>query len=181
MNETTNVKKIETGKEAREHLRLQLSEYVEKQPESTQSFHRWMKLLEAAGAGIIAAAFITALYFSFAWKRIDPILIPTAWFAFVVSASPLAVLIGLHSLILKAFPPVILPGKVQKFVTGSGAMWPGWGFILMGLAVAAFWGLFAYATWTLNWAMLKTLISILGVGMTISILYAIFQKILKSR
>jgi hypothetical protein len=50
----------------------------------------------------------------------------------------------------------------------------------------------AYATWTLNWAMLKPLISILGItfgyGIAISILYSMiyktfksFQKIFKAR
>ena len=185
MNETTHVKEIRSDKEAREHLKLQLAKYVESQPEATQSFHRWMKRLEAAAAGIIAAAFIIALYLSFAWEHIDPILIPTAWFAFAASASPLAVLIGLHAIILKAFPPIILPGKAQKFVTGSGATWSGAGSIVAGAALAAFWSLFAFATVTQNWSLLSPLIGFLGVvmgiGMAASLLggmiYTTYKKI----
>jgi hypothetical protein len=173
MNEKTDVEKL-TDKEAREHLKLQLAQYVESQPESTQSFHRWMKRLEMAAVGLIATAFINGLYLSFAWKSIDPILIPTAWFFFAASAGPLAVLIGLHTIILKAFPPIILPGKAQKFITGSGAMWSGTGSMVAGLAITTFWSFFAYAALTQNWLLLNPMISflgiVMGVGMAASLL-----------
>jgi hypothetical protein len=99
------------------------------------------------------------------------------------------VLAGLHSIVLRAFPPIVLPGKVQKFVTGSEAIWFGLGTILVALAVAVFWGVFAYATWTQNWAILQPLIGflgvVLGVGIAASIVvgmaYTIIQKITKTR
>jgi len=182
MNEKNDVQKL-TDKEAREHLKLQLAEYVESQPGSTQSFHRWMKRLEAAAAGLIAAAFITALYLSFAWKSIDPILIPTAWFAFAAGAGPLVVLIGIDAITLKAFPPIILPGKAQKFVTGSGAVWSEIGSIVAGLALTAFWSLFAYATLSQNWLLLKPMISFLGIvmgfGMAASLLVGMISTTYK--
>jgi hypothetical protein len=171
MNETTNVQKL-TGKEARENVKQQLAAYVAQQPEGMQSFHRWMNRLEAAGVGIIAAAFIAALYLSFAWKSIDPILIPAAWFIFAASGSVLFVLNGLHSAILRAFPAGSLPGSKQKFVTGSGAMWAGLAFIVGGLAYAAFWMLFAYATWTANFEILRPLIGFLGIVMGIGMAVA---------
>ena len=133
---TTNVQEFATGKEAREHLKLQLAQYLEQQPESTQSLHRWMKRLEAASVGIIAAAFIVALYVSVAWKSVPPMVIPIAWFFFAASAAPAMVLVGLHAVILRAFPPIVWPGKPPKFVTGSGAVWTGSAFILLALVVA---------------------------------------------
>jgi len=184
MNKTTNVAGSITQPETKEQLRQQIAQYVEQQSESKQAAHQWMKRLEGVGVGVILAAFIVALYLSFAWKSIDPILIPIAWFAFVASAGPLAVIIGLHSLILKASPPVIIPGKAQKFVTGSGAVWSGLGFIVSGVALSAFWGFFAYATWTQNWVVLQPLIGflgvVMGVGIAVSILVGMAQKIIKT-
>ena len=188
MNEPTDIKKL-TGKEAGKQLKLQLDQYLQQQSESKQAFHRWMNRLEAASLGIILAAFLVALYFSIAWKSVNPLIIPIAWFAFAASGSLLMVLNGLHAAILRAFPTGTLPGGKQKFFTGSGAAWIGLGFILGGLVYAAFWGLFAYATWTQNWAILKPLVSflgvVLGVGIAVSILVKMFyttvQKISKPR
>lgn len=184
MNKTVSVQEIETKKEAKEQLELQLAQYLEPQPESTQVFHKWMKRLEVASLVLIAATFILAMYVSINWTAVQKTFIPIAWFIFAASVTPTMVLIGIHSIILRAFPPIVLPGKMQKFVTGSGAMWSGWGFILGGLAVAAFWGLFAYSVWTLNLAMLKPLITILavvlGVGIAVSIVFSIVYSIFRS-
>jgi len=185
MNKTTSVKGLRTEREAREQLRQQLAQYLAQQPESSQAFHKWMKRLEVASLALIVAAFILAMYVSIAWKSVDPLVIPVAWFIFAASVTPAMLLIGIHSIILRAFPPIVLPGKMQKFVTGHGAFWPGWGFVLGSLAVAAFWGLFAYSVWTLNWAMLTPLISVLGLVMGImiaaSILFGMVQKIITFR
>jgi len=178
---TTNVQKLATGKEAREYLKSQLAQYLGQQPESTQSLHRWMRLLEVAGAGIIAAAFLVALYFSIAWKSVDPIVIPIAWFVFAASVAPALIFVGLDAITLRAFPPIVWPGKLPKFVTGSRAVWAGWGFVLLALVAAAFWGFFAYTVGTFNTLMLEPLIQIfsgvVGIGMTIALLYSMFRKI----
>ncbi len=112
-------------------------------------------------------------------------LIPVAWFLFAASAAPTLMFLGLDAIILRAFPPVVLPGKLPRFVTGSGAVWTGWALILGALLVAAFWGFFAYAVGTFNMVMLEPLIRILagvvGVGATISVLYSIYQKASRSR
>ena len=180
-----NIQTVPTKKEAKELLKQQIDEYLAAQPESMQKFHKWMKGLDVAGVVLIAAAFILAMYLSINWKAVNPSLIPVAWFLFAISASPLMVLVGIHSLVLRAFPPVILPGKTQTFVTGNKAIWYGAGTILISLVVAAFWGMFAYATWTSNWAMLNPLIriltSVMGIGITVSILLSIAQKVLKAR
>jgi hypothetical protein len=148
-------------------------------------FHRWMKRLEVASVGIIVAAFIIAMYVSINSKSVPWTAIPIAWFFFVASATPAMVLVGLHAVILRAFPPIVLPGKKQRFVTGREAVWPGWSLILGGLGVAAFWGLFAYSVWTLNLAMLEPLVGILGVvigvGVAVSVLYSLYRAISRSR
>lgn len=189
MNQTINIQKTFTKNEAREQLKLQLARYLEQLPESTRAAHKWMKRLEAASLGVVVAVFILALYVSIAWKSFNPAMIALAWFAYAVSFAPIVVLIGIHSIILRASPPVLLPGKAQRFLTGAGAVWAGVGYIVGGLAFAAFWGLFAYATWTQSYELLKPLIGflgvVMGVGIAASILYSMisttFQKLFKSR
>jgi hypothetical protein len=177
---TTNVQKSLTNKEARETLKSQLDQTLALRPESVQSAHKWMKGLEIAGLVIIIAAFSVAMVVSIAWKSLNPQVIPIAWFAFAASMGLTMILLGLDAIILRAFPPVLWPGIPPKFVTGSSAVWRGWAYIVGGLVAAALWGFFAYAIWTQNWAMLRPLINVLGVGMTIAILYSIFQKITKA-
>jgi len=179
MNQTANVQKFATEKEAKEHFKLQLAEYLGQQPESTQSLHKWMKRLEAAGVGITAAAFIVAMYVSIAWESVNPIVIPVAWFAFAASIAPAMIFVGLDAITLRAFPPVVWPGKLPKFVTGSGAVWRGWAFILLALVVAAFWGFFAYTVGTLNMAMITPLVTVLGVIMGVGIVVSIVQKLIR--
>jgi len=185
MNQTASVQEVITEKGMREQLKQQLAQHVQEQPESTQSFHRWMKVLEAAGLVLIAAAFIAAMYISINWKNVQQIWIPIAWFLFAASAAPTSILIGIHSLILRASPPIVFPGIGKKLVTGRGALWAGWGYIAGGLALAAFWGFFAYATWTQNWALLTPLIGFLGVAMGVMIvvgmLLTTIQKLTQTR
>ncbi len=185
MNQTTNVQKFATEKEATEHLRSQLTQYLGQQSKSTQSLHRWMKRLEVVGMGIIAAAFLVALYVSIAWKSVNPIVIPIAWFVFAASAAPAMVFLGLDAIILRAFPPVVWPGKLPKFLTGSWAVWTGWAFILGALVVTAFWGFFAYAVGTFNLALIAPLVTILsvvmGIVITVSIVFKLVRDISRSR
>ena len=53
MNQTASVQEVITEKGMREQLKQQLAQHVQEQPESTLSFHRWMKVLEAAGLVLI--------------------------------------------------------------------------------------------------------------------------------
>ena len=182
---TTHVQIRATDKEAREQLKLQLTHYLAEQPESTQSLHRWMKRLETAGAGIIAAAFIVALYVSITWKSANPTLIPIAWFFFAACLGLMVVLFGLHASLIRAYPPVVFPGKVQKFVSGSGAVWIGVGSIIGGLIMAAVWAGFAYSIANFDLAMIVPLTNTLGViisiAIIVSIVYSIYQKASRSR
>lgn len=185
MNKTAGVQMSRTQKDAREQLGQQIAEYLTQQSESTLTFHRWMKRLEVASLGIIAAVFIMALYVSIRWATVPAIMIPIAWFVFAASASLVIVLIGLHAVILRAFPPIVLPGSSQNFITGRGAFWTGLGVIVVGLVVACFWGYFAYAVGTFNLVMLEPLVRILGTAVgaviVIGILLSIAQKIVKFR
>jgi len=200
MNPSMNAQASVSKNEAKEQLKLQLADYLEHQPESTRTLHRWMKLLEWASFGIAAIVFIIAMVLSISWASLPRTeIIPAAWFALPGSLSLTALLIGLHALILKAYPPVLwlgsaawrasspaaLLGKNSAFVTGGEAIGRGWIFIIGGILLGAFWGLFAYASWTANWTLLAPLINILGVAMGIgiaaSILYAMYQKLFKSR
>lgn len=177
---TTTVQKSATDNEARAYLKAQLAEYLAGQPESIRSTHKWMKRVDAAGLGIVVATFAIALYGSFTWASVNPTMIPIAWFALATSLSLMAVLLGLHAILIRAFPPVILPGKTQKLVSGSMAVRTGGASIIGGLFLAGIWIGFAYSTATFNLAMLVPLINVLGVVMSIvivvSIVYSIYQK-----
>ena len=198
MNSTASIQGVGTKKEAKEQLKLQLAQYVAEQPESRQAFHRLMKNLEIASLGFVAALFILAMYVSIDWRSVPTQAIPTAWFAFVGSFSLTIVLVGLHAIILRVFPPVgglqysmvhgyspiRVPGKQSKFVTGREAVIKGWGVVVMGLIAGAFWAVFGYASWTINMAILTPMITILatvlGVGIAISIVYSIFTSIFRA-
>jgi uncharacterized membrane protein (DUF485 family) len=185
MNKAVSNQTFVTQKEAKENLKLQLARYLEQQPESTQSAHKWMKRADAAGIGIVIAAFAVALYGSFAWASANPTMIPVAWFFFATCLSLMVVLFGLHAILIRAYPPIILPGKVQKFVSGSGAVWIGVVSIVGGLIMAALWVMFAYSTATDNLAMVAPLVNILGIFMSIvivgSIVYSLYQKVSQPR
>jgi len=182
---TTNIQKIATDKEAKEQLKAQLAGYLAQAPESTRSAHMWMKRVDTAWLGIVIAAFGVALYSSFTWASINPTMIPVAWFFFAACCSLMAMLFGLHAILIRAYPPVILPGKPQKFVSGSAAVWIGAVSIVGGLIMGALWIAFAYSTATFNLAILAPLMNILGVVMSIvvvvSIIYSVYQKATQSR
>ena len=176
MNQTANIQKVGSEKEAREQFKRQLADYFAQQPESTRSAHRWMNCLEGGAAGISVAAFVAALYLSIIWKSINPLWIPVAWFAFAATAAPHLILAGLDAIILRAFPTSGTLCNLTKLITGSGAIWIGVGLIVLALVVVAFWGLFAYATLTQNLVLLQPLIGFLGVLMAAAMLLGMAQK-----
>jgi hypothetical protein len=144
-----------------------------------------MKRVDSAGLGIVVAAFAVALYGSFTWASVNPSMIPVAWFFFATCCSLFVMLLGLHAILIRAFPPVILPGKPQKFASGSAAVWTGVAFIVGGLILAGLWIAFAYSTVTFNLAMIAPLTNILGIvvgiGIVLSIAVAVYQKATQSR
>ena len=157
----------------RQEFKTQLAEYAAQQPASKQTFHKWMKVAEMAGLAIIPAWFAVAMYVSINHTAVPGTTIAAAWFAFPVSFVPLMILVGLHTVILRATVPSVLPGKSQKLVTGSRAVWSGWGQIAIALAVGAFWGILAWAAWSFDMALIEVYTRIIGTGLAIIIPAAI--------
>jgi hypothetical protein len=160
-------------------LKQQLAEYVAEQPASRQAMHRWMNWTIIVSMAVPVGLFIRALYLSIIWKRIDPIQIPVAWFLFMAGGTLPILLTGLHAVLLRAFPPI--PPIGAKFVTGSKAVWSGGGMMVIALLIAALWGLFAYSVWAQNMAMVQVMVDILtaviGVGVTVAIVFSLYQKL----
>jgi hypothetical protein len=161
-------------------IEAQLTEYLAGQPASRQALHKWMSWLTIASIAAPVGLFFRALYLSIIWKRIDPIQIPVAWLIFVASGSLPFVLTGLHAVLLRAFPPIGVAVRGQKFVTGSSAVWMGAGLAVIALLVAAVWGYFAHVVWTVNMAMVEVMVNIVanvvGVGAVIAVLYALYRQ-----
>jgi hypothetical protein len=201
MNSTASNQNSGIDKLSSEQLNAQVASYLQGQPENIRSFHRTMKVLENISFGIIIVTFVTALVLSFMWKSVPVAAIPTAWLLLPVSGAILYLLIGVHALVLRAFPPsplfttlqrgssIHLPRKSQGFVTGKAAESTAWGLILVGLIVGAFFAVFAWSVWTVNWAILTPMITVLGVlmgvviavGIVGSMIFSIYQKVFKSR
>jgi len=199
--EKTTLQNVTTQNISSQQLKTQLAIYLEEQPENIRSFHRVMKVLESIALGIMIIIFITALVLSFMWKTIPIGTIPAVWFLLPTSAAVLMLLIAVHTLSLHAYPPSSLYtiyqrgspahlfGKYQQFVTGKAADTQALILILVALIVGAFFAIFAWAAWTVNWAILTPLINISGAALGIVIAVGIvggmilktYQKLSKSR
>jgi len=199
MQKTTS-QNVATQNISSQQLKTQLASYLEEQPENIRSFHRVMKVLESIALSIMIIIFITALVLSFMWKTIPVGAIPAAWFLLPASAAVLMLLIAVHTLSLHAYPPSSLYniyqggsparlfGKYQQFVTGKAADTQALILILVALIVGVFFAIFAWASWTVNWAILTPMINISGVAMGIVIAVGIvggmilktYQKLSKS-
>ncbi len=200
MNSKASIQNSAIDKPSPEQLKAQLASHLEGQPENIRTFHRTMNVLEGISFGFMIIIFIAALVLSFMWKTIPAEAIPTAWFLLPVSAAIATLLIAVHTLVLKASPPsslsvfrsgtsIRVPGKPQGFVTGKAAVVQGWILILVALIVGAFFAIFAWAAWTINWAFLTPMITVLGtllgVGIAVSIVGGMilktYQKLSKPR
>lgn len=190
-----------TGMQRSQQMKAQFASYLKGQTENMRSFHRVMKVSESVGFGIIILVFAVALAFSFMWKTISMAAIPAAWLLLPVSFTILLLLTCVHAIVLGAFPPtgtfsialrgfpVHLPRKNMGFVTGNRARLLASGLIVVSLVVGAFFAIFAWAAWTVNWALLVPMINILGTlmgfgiaaGILVGILTSIYQKIFKPR
>jgi hypothetical protein len=184
LNQTANAElQAETSGGAGQ-LKQHLAQYLEGQKPATRALHRLMTILEWASVGVIV--FIGAMYLSINWAHMQPTLIPMAWFMLAVSLSLTLMLAGLHAIILRAFPPGVMPARsTTRFVVGGEAVWRGVFLLAGGAVMAAFRGLFAYGVWTVNWALLRPMIGVLGaamgVAMVISMAAKTVQKLTRSR
>ena len=132
MSEAASVQQAETGS--------QLARHLEQQPASIQAAHKVMLALEAVVAILYIGLLIVAVYVTVTWKTHGELAIPRWWMASQVSVALFVVILGLHSLIVKAhWPNPLLSGK-DSIVTGRKAVRQGWIFISLGLLWAATWG-----------------------------------------
>jgi hypothetical protein len=196
MNSAVGISEAGSQSAPKQDLRAQLAEYVAQQSAPKQSFHKWMRILEWVSLALPVGVIAIALYLSFAWQSVPGQAIATAWLCFPLSLTPLILLSGLHAIILGAYPPNNLLGKtmrisisvpgqeVDKLVplrVGSKAAAWGWGTIVLALVIGAFWGVIAWAAWTVNLALLTPLITflgyVLGIAIAGSILFALFRDI----
>lgn len=181
MNQMTDIQNLATRNEEKEQSEMQFAGYVEQEPKLTQSLHKWMKRLDVVCLGINIAAFVVAMYVSIVWKSVNPVLIPLAWFFFAASASLTMLFVGLHTILLRAYPPIFLPGKAQRFVSGIQATWKGLGLLVGGLLGIIFWSLIAFSTVTFNLDLLDPIIrtfgTMLGIGIAVKILHSIYKKV----
>ena len=183
MKAESRVQEARGAGEAKPDAREQMARYLEQQPQSKRTFDRVMKALELGGLALVAGYVAWAIYVSINWSVQREI--AAVWVAFPVSVVVLLVLVGIHAAGLRAFPPVIVPGGPQEFVTGSKAMEMGLGLAGTILIVGAFWGAFAYGMWTENWAMLIPLVgvvaAVVGVGAVIALLSDLRRRFFRSR
>jgi hypothetical protein len=180
MNSERIVREARAANTTKQDVKAQLAQYLAQQPVSKQRFHKWMKVLEMASLAIVVGAFAVAMYVSINWTMVPLKVVPTAWVAFPVSLVPLMILIGLHTIVLKAFLPIVVPGESQTFVTGSKAEQWGRGLIVSALLVGAFWGVFAWVTWAYNPSLILTfsrfLLLLVPVGIAATILQIVRSR-----
>ena len=168
-------------------LGAQIADYVAQQPENIQAWHRRMKRLEVGSLGLIVAAFIAALYVSFNWSRFGGATIAAAWFAFPASVSPVLFLIGLHTVILRAYPPIVQLGENKGFRTGRQVSGQGWGMMIVAVISAAFCGLVAYLIWSGHLTAEDFLVAmdilgpVVGVGVAIAVIVSLYRRVFRSQ
>lgn len=199
--ETTTPSAKTASKPSAKEIKALVARCLAEQPESVCSFHRLMNALESISVGLIILVFIVALVLSFMWQSIPTQAIPTAWFLLPVSGAILLLLICIHALVLRIFPPSSLylvlqkgssipfSGKTREFRTGKPAVSLAWGLLVLGVVLGGFFGTFAWAAWTVNWDFLTPMITILGTFMGVAIAVGIvggmiaktIQQIKKSR
>jgi len=169
--------------EAKQDAREQMARYLEEQPQSKRTFDKVMKVLELGGLALVAGYVAWAIYVSINWSVQREI--AAVWIACPAILTVLLALVGIHGAGLGAFPPVIVPGGPQEFVTGSKAVGQGLGLAVTVLIVGAFWGAFAYGIWTENLAMLMPLAQVVGVvvgvGVVIAIISDLYRRLVRSR
>jgi hypothetical protein len=169
MNKGMSVSGTGVDKMNRQQQKAELAGYMAEQSASKQTFHKWMEFLEWAGLALVVGWFALALYVSINHSSVPGTTIAVAWFLFPVSAVPLLLLEGLHTIVLQASAPSLMPGKSRKLITGSRAVRSGWGQIAVALAVGAFWGGLAWAVAFSNLSLIEVYARFLGTALAVAI------------
>ena len=179
--ETTSPATKSAAKLSSKEIKALVASHLAEQPANMRTFHRLMNVLESITVGLIILVFIAALVLSFMWKSIPTQAIPTAWFLLPVSGAILLLLICVHAIVLRIFPPsslylVLVKGssipfsaKTREFRTGKSAVSLAWGLLVLGVVLGGFFATFAWAAWTVNWDFLTPMITVLGTAMGVMI------------
>jgi hypothetical protein len=127
-----------------------LARYLEQQPESVRTADKLMRGLEAASLVLPIAGLITAIVLVVTGSASLNQSIPAAIFAVMGCFTPWMFLLGLHSVLIRAFPPVryLMADQTEKslgFFTGSTAVGMGVVIMVAALFSAAFCAMGAYA------------------------------------
>jgi hypothetical protein len=112
---------------------------MEQQPASIQTAHALMLVLEGVAAVLYIGLFVLAIYVSVTWKTHGELAVPRWWMASQVCAGLLLVIVGLHTLVVKAHSPTP-PGTKDSIITGREAVRKAWGPLGLGILWAAAWG-----------------------------------------
>lgn len=186
MNDRVNLNGTVTADE-KPDFGAQIAAYVAQQPENVQVWHRQMKRLHVAGVVLIGTAFIAAVYVSSSLTKAGGTTIAAAWLALLVSIMTNLFLYGLHTVILRASPPILLPGENQAFKTGPKAVSEGWGLMFTAVIGTAFWGLVIYVIWSGRLEAdhvlraMDFLGPVVGVGVAIAVLVSLYRQFIRSR
>ena len=161
---------------------LGIQPVVSSESESQQTFHRWMKRLQAVTVGLIVGLFVMALYTSINWKQVAPFEIAFWWMMFALSGIPLTICVGLDIIYSRgAVVPMRWGNGPKQLVTLTGRK-----AVLMGLGVivaALAWGAFVLALMvsmlTYNWDLLRVTTSVFGVLLGAVIALKIFSSLVR--
>jgi hypothetical protein len=139
----------------KEELVKRLARYLEQQPESVRAADKVMKGLEAASLVLPIAGLITAIVLIVTGSASLNQSIPASIFAVMGCFTPWMFLLGLHSVLIRAFPPVryLMAEQTEKslgFFTGSTAVGMGVFIIVAALFFAACCAMGAYAFFNPN-------------------------------
>jgi hypothetical protein len=196
MNKSVSLQQDVAVDEVKPDVKAQRAAYLAQLPASKQALHRWMNRLTIASIAVPIGFFVRALVLSITGRQIGPssidassigvspppggIRIAVAWLVFVASGTIPLMFVGLHAVLLRAFPPNNAFSD-SKFVTGSDAVWTGAGMVGVVLVAGAFWGFVAYTVWTVNVAVLEPLMRIMGaligVGIAVAVVLKLVQQI----
>jgi hypothetical protein len=153
MSSQTKVQQIEVVPKG--ELVKRWARYLEQQPDSVRASDKLMKGLEAASLLLPIAGLVTAIVLIVTGSTSLNQSIPAAIFAVMGCFTPWMFLLGLHSVLIRAFPPVryLMADQTPKslgFFTGSTAVGMGVFLMVAALFSAAFCAMGAYAFFNPN-------------------------------
>jgi hypothetical protein len=140
---------------SKEEMVDRLARHLTRQPESVRASDKLMKSLEVASLILPLAALVAAIVLIATSSASLSESIPAAVFGVWGCLAPCIFLIGLHSIIIRAFPPVryLMAAQTKKspgFFTGSTAVGMGVFIMVAALVFAACCAMGAYAFFNPN-------------------------------